>query len=263
MSRTRRALLVTLALALLIRPVSLLLAAILPDASVNPAPQCVADMLVSLLLLGVPAWLLRPWTSVRLTRAKSLIPGLLTAVVAAMLARIALSPVDAAWQGWLDTVSDPLPVPGNLPMAMLYAAALAVVPAITEETFFRGALLTALLDGSRRTTAVLLTTVTFALMHGSMANLPSLLAVSLLLTLLMLRTGHIAVPMTAHLTYNLTALCGGGILGWGSILCGTVLVVLLGWLSIRQPKIAHQPMKRTDGLLASSAIIVLAALIFV
>ncbi len=263
MSRTRRALLVTLTLALLIRPVSLLLAAMLPDASVNPVPPCAADMLVSLLLLGMPAWLLRPWTSVRLTRAKSLMPGLLTAAVAAMLARVALSPVDAAWQGWLDMAPDPLPVPENLQMSMLYTVALAVVPAITEEAFFRGALLTSLLDGSRRTTAAALTTVTFALMHGRMANLPSLLAVSLLLTLLMLRTGHIAVPMMAHLTYNLTALYGGGIPGWGSILCGAGLAVLLGWLSFRQPKIAHQPMKRTDGLLAALAIIVLAVLIFV
>ncbi len=263
MSRTRRALLVTLVLALLIRPADLLLAAMLPDASVNLVPQCAADMLVSLLLLGVPAWLLRPWTSVRLTRAKSLLPGLLTAAVAAMLARVALSPVDVVWQGWLDMVPDPLPIPENLPMAMLYAAALAVVPAITEEAFFRGAVLTSLLDGSRRTTAVLLTTVTFALMHGRMANLPSLITVSLLLTLLMLRTGHIVVPMIAHLVYNLTALCGVGIPGWGSILCGAGLAVLLGWLGIRQPKIAHQPMKRTDGLLAALAIIVLAALNFV
>lgn len=263
MSKTRRVLLVLLALAALMRPLDILLAAMLPDCSVNPVPQCIAGMAVTILLLGVPAWLLRPWTSVRLTKAKSAWPGLLMAAAAAMLARTAMTPVDAAWQNWLGLAPDALPVPDSIPVAMLYIAALAVVPAIMEEAFFRGAALTSLLDGSRRVTAVLLTTVVFALMHGSIADLPSLLVISLLLTLLMLHTGHIAVPMTAHLVYNLTALNWIDVPLWGSILCGAGMLALTAYICVRQPKVAHPPMKKLDGLIAAATIVVLAAAYFV
>lgn len=254
MSKTRRVLLTLLALALLARPVDILLAAMLPDSSVNPVPQCIAGMAVTVLLLGVPAWLLRPWTSLRLTQKKSVWPGLAMAVTAAFLARAAMSPVDAAWQSWLGLTPDALPVPETVPVAMLHIAALAIIPAMLEEAFFRGAVLTSLLDGSRRITAVLLTTVSFALMHGNLADLPSLLAISLMLTLLMLHTGHIAVPVAAHLVYNLTALNWIDVPLWGSLLCGVGMIALMAYIIARQPKYAHQPMKWPDGLVAAVAI---------
>ena len=263
MSRTRRALLAVLALSLLKRPADWFLAALLPAAAVNPVPQCVAGMLVSLLLLLLPAWLLRPWTSARLTRTDSLWPDLCLASAAALLARITLPALDAAWQGWLNVSPAQLPVPEGMPMTLLYMAALAVVPALAEEAFFRGAVLTALLDGSRPFTATLLTAMTFALMHGRLANLPSLLCISLLLTALMLRTGHIAVPMTAHLIYNLTVLWTFRIPAWGSCLCGAVLAALLIMLCVRRGEMAHPPMKRLDGLLAAAALLVLSAMYFV
>ena len=257
MSKTRRVLLILLALALLTRPVDILLAAMLPDASVNPVPQCIGGMLVTLLLLGLPAWLLRPWTSVRLRQGKSLWPGMALAVCTALLIRAAMTPVDAAWQSWLGLVPEVLPAPDGLPGALLYLAALVIIPAAAEEAFFRGAVLTGLLDGSRRATAALLTTTFFALMHGSVANLPSLLVISLMLTLLMLHTGRLAVPMTAHLVYNLTALNWIEVPGWGSILCGVLLAGLLLLLCIRHPRIAHPPMKRLDGFVAVATIAVL------
>ena len=260
MSKTRRILLILLGLALLSRPVELLLAAMLPDASVNPVPSCVAGMAVSLLLLGVPAWLLRPWMSQRLPRKKSLWPDLLAALAAALLTRAAVTPLDAAWQTWLGLSPDALPLPETLPVAMLYVAALVAVPAVMEEIFFRGALLTSLLDGSRRWTAILLTAAAFALMHGSLANLPSLLVLSLLLTLLMLHAGHVAVPVTAHLVYNLTALGWTEIPLWGSLLCGAGLIALAVKLCFRQPRYAHLPMKGQDGLIAGAALVVLAIL---
>ena len=263
MSKTRLALWVTLALALVTRPLDILLGAMLPDVSVNPLPQCLAGMLASLLLLGLPAWLMRPWTSIRLTRAKSLWPGLLMAVGGALLLRGALSPVDTAWQRWLEIAPNPLPAPANLPTALLYVLALTAIPALAEEAFFRGALLTSLLDGSRRAAAVALTTVIFALMHTSAANLPSLLAVSLFLTLLMLRTGCIAVLKTAHLVYNLTALGGIALPGWGSMLCGAGLAGILMMLCVRRQKIVHQPMNRGDGWIAALTLAVLTALKFV
>jgi len=204
--------------------------------------------------MGLPAWLLRPWTSPRLRQPKSLLPGLAMAAATALLIRAAMTPVDAAWQRALNLAPDAMPVPESIPLAMLYVAALVIVPALAEEAFFRGTLLTGLLDGSRRITAGLLTLLAFALLHRNLANLPSLLALSALLTLLMLHTGHIAVPMAAHLIYNLTALGGVAVPEWVGWMSLGASVVLCGYLLSEQPRIAHPPMKKTDGLIAAGAV---------
>lgn len=262
MSKTRRTLLTLLALALLRWPVDVLLHAVLPDAAVDPIPQCVVGMLLSALLLGLPAWLLRPWTSDRLVQSKSLWWGMMAAVCAAVLVRTVMTPVDAVWQRLMHLVPDAMPVPENLPVALLCVVAMVIVPAVTEEAFFRGALLTGLLDGSRRMTAILLASVAFTLMHRSPAHLPSLLVLSALLALLMLHSGSIAVPITAHLVYNLTALYWGQIPLWVAGFCGAGLTELMLQMW-GQPKFAHQPMKWQDGLIAAAAIGVLAAVYFV
>lgn len=263
MTNTRHALLVLLALSVVKQPLDAALAALLPDASVNPVVNGIAGAAVSLLLLGIPAWMLRPWTSPRLVRVKSRGQGVLIGVLLAVLCRVALTPLDAAWQDYLGLATDALPMPESLPVAMVCLLTMAVIPAVAEESFFRGALLTGLLDGSRRVTAVLLTTVGFTLMHGNAANLPSLLVLSLLLTLLMLRTGRIAVPMAAHLVYNLTALGWMDILVWVSILCGAGLIGLSVRLITGQPRVAHPPMKLPDALIAALtlAVLILAAVL--
>ncbi len=259
MSKTRRMLLILLGIALLRRPADMLLKVLLPDASVAPAAVCIGGMMMTILLLGVPAWLMRPWQSLRLPQQKSRTPGILLGAVMAVVCRAAITPLDGAWQAWLNVTPDALPMPESVPMAMLYILTLAVIPALAEEAFFRGALLTSLLDGSRRVTAVLLTAVSFALMHGSLAQLPGHLVFSLLLTLLMIRTGRIAVPMAAHFVYNLTALNWVSVPLWGSALCGLALIALAAWIIIRRPKYAHPPMKGTDGLIAAAALAAMAA----
>lgn len=263
MSKTRKALLVLLALAVLKRPVDMLLAAMLPDSAVNPVPPCIAGMVAAVLMMGLPAWLLHPWTSPRLTQQKMVWPGGVMGAGAALLTRAAMTPADAAWQAALSLTPDAMPVPENVPLAMLYVVALVIVPALAEESFFRGALLTGLLDGARRVTAAALTVLSFVLLHGSMANLPSLLVLSLLLTLLMLRTGRIAVPMAAHLVYNLTALGWMDIPLWVSLLCGAGLIGLSVRLITGQPRVAHPPMKLPDALIVALtlAVLILAAVL--
>ncbi len=263
MSKTRRALLVLLALAAMKMPLDALLAALLPDAAVNPLPVSIAGAVVTLLLMGVPAWQLRPWTSARLVREASPWVGAAVGAGMGVLCRMALTPVDAAWQGWLNIAPEVLPAPQGIPTAMVCVLTLAVIPAVVEEAFFRGALLTSLLDGSRRSTAVVLTALAFALMHGNAANLPSLLAASLLLTLLMLRTGHIIAPVTMHLVYNLTAFVRVDVPFWESLLGGAALTAAAIWCGFRREKYAHPPMKRQDGLIACAALAVLAAQYFV
>lgn len=259
MTRTRCTLLTLLGLALLKWPVDALLAA----ATMNVAATCMAGAAATVLLLGFPAWRLRPWTSPRLMQSKSPWAGMGAGALLAVLCRMALTPVDAAWQGFLGITPEMLPVPEGLPTAMLYVLTLAVVPSIIEEMFFRGALLTGLLDGSKRVTAVLLTAVSFALMHGNTANLPSLLATSLVLTLLMLRTGRLSSAIAMHLVYNLTAFVWPGMPLWGSLLGGLMLLGGAVWCCVRRMKIAHPPMKKADGLIACAALAVLAAMYFV
>lgn len=259
MSKMRKALLVMLTLALVKRPLDMLLAAVLPDVSVEAAPQLLAAAATALLLLGVPALLLRPWTSLRLVQPEKQWPCLVLAVCVSLLTRAAMTPVDSAWQQALSLTAETMPMPQNAAMVALYIICLAVIPAVAEEAFFRGSLLTGLLDGSRRPTAVLLTTLFFALMHGSIANLPSLLTVSLLLTLLMLHSGRVLVPVTAHFFYNICALAWVQIPWWGSVLSGVLLMVLAMYILIRQPKMAHPPMKWLDGLIVAAVLTVLAA----
>lgn len=260
MSKMRKALLVMLVLALVKRPLDMLLAAVLPDISVEAAPQLLAAAATALLLLGVPALLLRPWTSPRLVQPEKQWPCLALAICAPLLTRAAMTPVDAAWQRALGLTAESMPVPQSAAMVALYILCLAIVPAVAEEAFFRGSLLTGLLDGSRRAPAVVLTTLFFALMHGNLASLPSLLAVSLMLTLLMLHSGQVWVPVTAHFFYNICALAWVQIPWWGCIVSGALLMALAVYIIFRQPKMAHPPMKGLDGLIAAAALVALAAM---
>ena len=263
MTKTCRALLVLLALALLKSPVDALLANLLPDALVDPVPQWLAGAVVSVLLLGLPAWRLRPWTSPRLVRGVSLGKGIGLGGLAAAMCRFSFGVLHASWQRMLGAVSEMANAPEGLSAALWSVLALVVIPAVTEEAFFRGALLTGLLDGSRRITAILLTTLAFVLMHGNAANLPSLLGVSLVLTLLMLHTGCIAVPIAAHLAYNLLAFVPARLPLWGSVLAGVAVIALVVRMIYRQPKMACLPMKWLDRLIAGAALAVLALQYFV
>ena len=136
MSRSRKVLLVMLALAMVKVPLDVLLAAVLPDVSVDAAPQMMASAAVALLLLGMPALLLRPWKSVRLVRTEKLRPALLLGGTAALLARAAMTPVDAAWQQMLGLRPEALPAPESAAAVMMYILSLAVIPAVAEEAFF-------------------------------------------------------------------------------------------------------------------------------
>lgn len=257
MSRTRKVLLTLLALAALTPVMRTLLAALLPDAAADPVPGMLAGMGLSLLMLALPAWLLRPWTSRQLLRQKPVWRGLILAAEAALLTRGAMRPVDACWQEISGLTPDVMPAPDSLPLGLLCIAAMVIVPAVTEEAFFRGALLTGLLEGGRRWTAIVLTTAAFVLLHGRLANLPSLLGISLAMTLLMLHTGHIAVPVTAHLVYNLTAMGWGSVPLWVSAICGAGLIGLFVRICTAWPKTVQPVMRKADGLIAAAAVAVL------
>lgn len=254
MSKTRKALLTLLLLTLVRRPLDLLLSAVWPAMATEALPCYWAALTGTLLSLALPAWLLHPWRTDRMTRCRASLPGMAEGTCAALLTRIAGTALDSACQTGFSLSARVLPTPASIPETLLYFTSLVIVPAIAEECFFRGAVLTSLLDGARRWTAVLLTTAFFALMHTSLANLPSLLLLSLVLTLLMLRTGRIAAPITAHLVFNLTALCPLSLPLWVSILCGAALVGWLVRVCIRLPKRAHPPMQPANIALSAASL---------
>ena len=77
----------------------------------------------------------------------------------------------------------------------------AVLPAVCEETLFRGALLSAWEEkGSAK--AMLIVSVLFMLLHGSVTGIPSELAAGLILCFLAISTGSVFAGIIFHTVYN-------------------------------------------------------------
>ena len=249
MSRTRAALWALLALMALRIPAALVMNALLPDAAEAPLAFYLATIAQELVMFGLPALLLRPWRSERMQAARRSWRWLAVAAAAALMARAALTPLTDWWVALTEAEEALLPQPGSVWETVLQVLALAIVPALAEEAFFRGALLTALMDGCRRSTASLLSTLMFSLMHGSLAGLPAHMSIGFVLTLLMLRSGRIIVPVTAHALYNALALCWPVLPGRVGAVCGVLLAILVcamfPLLQRERPR-----MGRVDALLA-------------
>ena len=236
MTRTRLTLLVTLALALLRAPLAAAMQALLPDLAQAPMTNYAAMIAQSILLFALPGCLLMPaWRTQRRTARESWMWALLALGLAA-LTRAASTPLNAWWAEKLGAPGSLLPrAEGPLETA-LQLLAVAVIPAASEEVFFRGALLTNLLQRGSRAQALLLTTAMFALMHGSLPGLPGHLLISLVLTLLMLCSERLCVPVLAHMAYNLLALAGIALPAWTAWLAFGLLLAALAWLLTHLPE---------------------------
>lgn len=191
-------LIVTLVLTILFVPFGMALRLLLPSGNIAYYVGLIAE---EALLWGLPAVTLRRGRKFRrrarhaMNAPMALLGGALTqmaiAAVMTMLAPMAASSARLP-QSPLEWV--------------LGAAALAVVPAICEELFFRGALLSAIEERMPTALAVVLSTLIFALMHGSLSGLPGHLVVGLLSALLLLATGRVSLCILFHLGYNGAAL---------------------------------------------------------
>ena len=125
---------------------------------------------------------------------------------AAILAVMCLSALTYLWIILLEALGGRIPdspsltasTPGELIGLVLLSA---VLPAVCEETLFRGALLSAWEEkGSAK--AMLIVSVLFMLLHGSVTGIPSELAAGLILCFLAIRTGSVFAGIIFHTVYN-------------------------------------------------------------
>lgn len=261
MSRERRLLCWTLLTLLGLTVLRWLLAAVvammLPDVTEAPAANYIALMLQSVLLFALPGWLLVPcWKRPQLR-------GRLGVCWAGALATLLLRATVTPLHSWMSTLrgaeATPIFLPADGWTRVLAILALAIVPAVCEELFFRGALLSRLLQCASCWQAALITVLIFALMHGTPLGLPGHLLSGLLFTLLMLHTGRLLVPMAAHALYNLSALCWPETPAFVPWVCGGALAVVLVWFAIRTPRGRRRQLGKRELLLAAALLLVMAA----
>lgn len=262
MTAAGRVLAAALILALLMPPVSLVASAMLPDVTQAPALVYGVTILQELLMFLLPAALLGGLKRQRRTDGRILSGWVLLAVAAGILAVPALRAVSGWWRGVCGVPDRFLPDVNGAGERLLQVLALAVVPAIAEEAFFRGAMLGALRRACSPWTAVLLTTAAFALLHGSLGGLLSHLAIGLILTLLMWHSGNLLAPMAAHMGYNLLIVLGAQYPEWAAYAGGALLTLLAGWLLSRL-RICKVTLGRNERLLAALMLLAMSARYFI
>ena len=155
-----------------------------------------------LVLLGIPAVLMRPWRSSRIAKDKRWWVYALF-LLAAIAVQIAVKWLSGPWADSIGAgEATAYPMPENALESLLMICALVVMPAVCEEAFFRGAMLCGLVKKLGRGGAFWLTAAVFVLLHWQPGRLPFHIAVSLLLTLAMLCTGRIGLPVLMHAVIN-------------------------------------------------------------
>lgn len=201
-------------------PVKLLSDLLFSGMSV-PTGDYLSAMFREALLWLVPALPLLPWRTRRLGSTTDLTPSLWLALPLGVLLQWGAACLRTLLPAAAAGATMPAPqTPAEWLLALL---ALAVMPALCEEAFFRGGVLSCLRDVTSPIAAFMLCTLLFALMHGSLSGLPAHLLVSAACTLLMLNTGMMLPAMLLHLGYNVTAL----LIAWLPVSPCLALVLLI------------------------------------
>lgn len=221
--KTRKALLVTLGVMLLRLPVGWGIQLLLPNQEGDPALFYATLILQEALLWGLPALLMLPWRTRRLVIRPGGFGLCLGAVAVGFAAQGALMALTPRWVALTGAEQATVLLPQNEIQWVLAVLALVVIPAVAEECFFRGGVLTGLCDGMSTLNAMVLCTMIFALMHGSLAGFPAHMGISLLCSLAMVARGRLRVPILLHMGYNGAAL----LLCYASVADGTALALAL------------------------------------
>lgn len=177
----------------------------------SPKELLLLSSLVSLLCVALPSLI---WSmhdpvaqhALKLHKAPSAPQHVLLFLMAFCLV-ILVEPLTQAWMhilarsGYSFSLYDGLPTADSLSMLFFLLVFAAILPAICEELLFRGLLMESLLsmgDG----TAVFLSGLLFALMHGSVEGLPVHLLMGFVLGFAVLKTGSLRSGILLHFLYN-------------------------------------------------------------
>lgn len=263
MDKTRKALLTTLGAMLLRLPVGWCIGLLLPGQNSDPALYYAALILQETLLWGLPALLMRPWRTQRLAVGHGGVPLCLGAVGLGVAAQGALMALTPRWVALTGASQATVLMPQNEMQWVLAVLALVVVPAVAEECFFRGGVLTGLCSSMSALGSMVWCMVVFALMHGSLAGFPAHMAISLLCTLAMMARGRLRVPILLHMGYNGAALLlryvtisDGAALALALLLAASALWLLAQILWRGRTR----PLNLADGLLLGTVLLGAAAL---
>ena len=137
--------------------------------------------------------------------------ALLIALIAAPVGVMAGDKLTTWWMLLIEKLGGTLyyttgvPIPTTLPELAIELMLFALLPGVCEELFFRGGLMGA---WERRGTrqALVITSVLFALLHGSVMGLPVQLVMGFVLGYLVILSDSLAVGMVYHVAHNATIL---------------------------------------------------------
>ncbi len=165
---------------------------------------------------GLAVALVRRWHSSRPFRYLSYQPPAAVDLVLAGVGAVAIVPLAEVLDRWSYVVLPPLRelAAGEASLlaihspwqAVLVFGAVAVTPAVCEETLFRGWLQGTLRRKLAAVPAIIVQAVLFALFHMSPLSIVALAFVGLYLGWLFERTGTLSASMTAHCLYNATVI---------------------------------------------------------
>lgn len=269
-----------LALAALLRqPLAWLLLRLMPSAADVPSVYYGALILQELLLYGIPAVILlrrvHPGQGTDGPERLSWVALSLCALLG-IVAQYLLQGVSWLWMQLLSylplgVMQGMVMMPRNFFEGLLAFLALALVPALVEETLFRGAVYPCLLKAFSQRTAFWLTVGTFTLMHASLTGLPAHFGVGWLATALMVRRKRLGASIVFHLAYNgmgllyslLPALHIWEQISWGVLLAASLAVfaALALWMTIVSRELDRTPApnaSRTACISASGLTLLLA-----
>lgn len=163
------------------------------------------------LILPVILWASRRGDAERVLRLNPVPFGVMLRVaIAAYLTMLIVQNIGMLWMiVWqklgLNVFAETYVRPANASELTLSVIAAAVIAPIGEELLFRGAMLSAWEKRGAKT-AVLVTAVLFAMMHGSLLGLPGEIFGGLMLGLIVIWTDSIYAGMAFHTVYNAAAL---------------------------------------------------------
>lgn len=174
-------------------------------------------MIRELCIIGLPAFIYvrwwRPgqWREIFDTWSRPSWRQSLQTLLASVVGLFFLTLVSNLWMAFLLSAGITPPMaavsaPGNALEVILAVVAIALVPALCEEVFFRGILLTSLRRELPFRWALSLSALLFALMHGSLAALPVHIWLGFLLGMLVARHGSLQLAIVYHIGHNVSSL---------------------------------------------------------